>query len=66
MTPLDDARTATGAFAEALALDQLVSNKRTLRALDFVPKHESFVEEIDVLRRDWTAAIESDELRAAS
>jgi nucleoside-diphosphate-sugar epimerase len=43
--PLADARSTMGSFADALALDQRVSNDRAKRVLGWEPAHRSLVEE---------------------
>ncbi len=54
-TPLGEARTGMGPFANALALDQQVSGVLAERLLGWEPKHRSLVAEADALFRSYKA-----------
>lgn len=54
--PMDQARAAMGAFADALALSQRVSGEKARNELDWRPRHESFVAEAPILFEAWRAA----------
>ncbi|MBD3334627.1 MAG: hypothetical protein GF355_03840 [Candidatus Eisenbacteria bacterium] len=42
-----------GAFAEALALDQLVDSSKAQRELDRTPQHKSFLDDVDLYLAAW-------------
>jgi hypothetical protein len=42
-----------GAYGEALLLSQKVSAAKARRELGWVPRHSSFVNEAEVLHREW-------------
>jgi len=56
MVPVDQARAKMGVFADALVLDQRISNEKAENELDWRPRHEGFVSEADELFKTWKAA----------
>ena len=52
---LKEAKKSMGAFAEALAIDQIVDNRKAERLLHWTPRHKSFVEEIAFYAMAWKA-----------
>jgi nucleoside-diphosphate-sugar epimerase len=54
-TPLAEARTTMGDFADALALSQHVDARKAVRLLGWHPSHEGFLDEADVYYRAWKA-----------
>lgn len=54
-TPLDEAVAQLGPLAEALALDQRVSNERARRVLGWQPRHAGFIAEAITYFAAWRA-----------
>lgn len=59
--PVDKAKQQMGSMAEALAIDQIVDNSKARRLLDWRPKHEGFIPEVDTYYRAWKASQSSKE-----
>jgi nucleoside-diphosphate-sugar epimerase len=59
--PVDKATQKLGTMAEALAIDQTVDNSKAHRLLDWQPKHESFISEVEIYYRAWQASQSSKE-----
>ena len=55
--PLEEAREKLGAFADALALDQLVSSKRSEAILGWLPRVRGFVPNAPELFLEWKAGV---------
>lgn len=53
--PLEEARKKLGAFADALAVDQVVTAPRTEKALGWRPRRRGFVRSAGEACRDWSA-----------
>jgi nucleoside-diphosphate-sugar epimerase len=53
--PADDVREKLGGYGEALLADLRVNAGRARRTLGWVPRHTSFVAEVDALYREWQA-----------
>jgi len=53
--PLEEAVKIMGPFAECLALDQHVDSSKAMRTLGWVPRHLSFVEDIETYFASWKA-----------
>lgn len=54
-TPLAEARTTMGDFADALALSQRVDARKAARQLGWRPSHAGFLDDVDVYYRAWKA-----------
>jgi nucleoside-diphosphate-sugar epimerase len=54
--PLEKARAQMGPVADAFALDQRVSSEKARTELDWRPRHEDFVAEVDKIYAEWHAA----------
>jgi len=55
--PLADARKTMGDFADALALSQHVDSGKAVRLLGWQPRHDGFLDEVEVLYRAWKALV---------
>jgi nucleoside-diphosphate-sugar epimerase len=53
--PLAEAAKTMGDFAEALALDQHIDNRKAMRILGWKPRHPGFVEGVKVYFETWRA-----------
>ncbi len=56
--PMTAAKARWGGLAEALAVDQKISNERAIRLLNWHPRHLSFIDETDLHWEAWKAANE--------
>jgi nucleoside-diphosphate-sugar epimerase len=54
--PVEEARKAMGAFADALAVDQHVDSRKAVRMLGWQPKHGGFADEVDTYYASWKAS----------
>lgn len=54
--PVDKATQEMGTMAEALAIDQIVDNSKARRLLDWRPKHEGFIPEVETYYKAWKAS----------
>jgi nucleoside-diphosphate-sugar epimerase len=53
---IDKAEQQMGAMAEALAINQIVDNSKARRLLDWQPKHQGFIPEVETYYRAWKAS----------
>lgn len=54
--PVDEAARSFGDMAEALALDQLISNQKAVRVLNWRPTHATFVSDAPTYYAAWNAS----------
>jgi len=54
--PMDEAIEEIGPMAEALAIDQIVDASKARRLLNWKPKHQGFIQEVDTYFRAWQSS----------